>query len=280
MHRSRTICGVGERVDMHDIEPNTSSAADRELPEPVSILMPACNEADIIVEVVDEWVNDVLRFCPAGSELVFDDCSNDGTEKILRDLAVKYPFIRINFAPRDGFFKSTMRLYRLATCPLIFFTDSDGQYVPAQFWEVARYIGDYDMVHGAKVDRKDPLYRVRASYVFNMLIRVMFRSRCQDVNSAFRLIRRPMLNAVLHKIHHLTMLPNAELYIRGEAAGFRIKNIAVMHRERKYGKSRSLPFKVFARECWKAFIGLIRLRTEVAKESVPRAAIAPGKIGK
>jgi dolichol-phosphate mannosyltransferase len=253
-----------------------SADIERALKEPVSILMPVCNEADVIEDVIEEWVREVIQYCPAGSEMVLDDCSNDGTEKILLGLAARYPFIRVNFAPRDGFFNSAMRLYKLARCPLIFFTDSDGQYVPAQFWKIASHIDDHDMVHGAKIDRKDPVYRIRASFVFNALIRRIFGSRCDDVNSAFRLIRRPMLTAVLPDIRHLAMLPNAEMYIRAEAMNFRIRNVSVMHRERKYGKSRSLPLKSFLGECFRALTGLLKLRTAVKKTKKAKPPLQVG----
>ena len=42
-----------------------------ELSEPVSILMPVSNEADVIEEVVEEWVREVISHLPAGSELLF-----------------------------------------------------------------------------------------------------------------------------------------------------------------------------------------------------------------
>jgi glycosyltransferase involved in cell wall biosynthesis len=235
------------------------------LQEPVSILMPVCNEVDVIDEVINEWCEQVIRFLPEGSELVLDDCSNDGTEKRLQALMQQHPFIRVNFSKRDGFFNSAMRLYRLSRCPLVFFTDSDGQYVPSEFWKIAVDIGHYDMVHGAKVNRKDPLFRIQASFVFNQLIRRWFKSSCLDVNSAFRLIRRAVLTAVLNEIHCLSMLPNAELYLRAEAKGFKIKNVPVRHRVRKFAKSRSLPFKTFGQECWRAFCGAYALRKEIVR---------------
>lgn len=255
---------------------NTSSSTEKVLAEPVSILMPVFNEADIIEKAVEEWVSDVIQYCPAGSELLLEDCSTDGTDAILRDLAARYPFIRVNFAPRDGFFNAAVRLYNGAKCPLIFFTDSDGQYVPAEFWRVAREIDDYDMVHGAKIDRKDPIYRVRMSHVFNMLIRMLFGSRCEDANSAFRLIRRATVMSVVPELSCMRMLPNAEFYIRAEAKHFRIKNIRVSHRHRKFGESRGIPPSTFVRECWRAFWNLLELRKELKGAPLTQAAASVG----
>src|SRR6185312_1934472 len=124
--------------------------------------MPVCNEADIIVDVLDEWLDEVLQYLPASSELVLEDSSVDGTTAILHEYARRFDFIRVHWHPQDGFFNAAMRAYRRATCPLAFFTDSDGQYVPREFWKIAADIGQFDMVHGVKRQRCDPVYRVAA----------------------------------------------------------------------------------------------------------------------
>src|SRR2546428_10121828 len=98
--------------------------------QPVSVLMPVCNEAALIEGVVREWEADVFRHLPAGSELVFDDGeSRDGTLARLEALRADLPFVRILYSQRDGFAASARRLHSEARCPLVFFTDSDGQYV-------------------------------------------------------------------------------------------------------------------------------------------------------
>lgn len=235
------------------------------LAEPVSILMPVCNEQDIIELVVKEWIEEVCCHLPDGSELVFDDCSTDGTNKILCNLAEKFPYIRVQWSPKDGFFRSAMRLYRAARCPLIFFTDSDGQYPPEEFWRIAPLINTCDMVHGAKMNRCDPFYRVFASGVFNFIGRRLFHTKGTDINSAFRLMRKNALDAILGSVHVMPTLINAEIYLRMEHAGYLINDINVRHRKRLYGKSRGLPLGHFAKECFHASRGLLRLRDELNK---------------
>jgi glycosyltransferase involved in cell wall biosynthesis len=235
--------------------------------------MPVCNEADVINSVLDEWAQGVFAHLRDGSELILDDCSTDGTTELIERASGRYPFIRLLRSPRDGFFASAMRLYSAASCPYVFFTDSDGQYVPADFWEIAAQIGDFDMVHGAKKSRQDPLYRLGSSFGFNALVRMLFHSDCVDVNSAFRLIRRELLEDVLPDISRLGLLPNAEMYIRAEKLGYRIRNVPIRHRPRQFGKSRGVPRRSFVVECSRAFAGLWRLRADVRRGRY--AAVAP-----
>jgi len=236
------------------------------LAEPVAVLMPVYNEARLIRDVLDEWIGEVFAYLPDGSQFIFDDCSDDGTEVTLRDYAARYPFIAVNSSVRDGFIKAAKRLHAAVRCPLAFFTDSDGQYVAQDFWDVAAHIGTHDMVHGYKQRRKDPLYRVAASSVFNRVVQVMFGSVGHDVNSAFRLIRREALQWVAPRLSQMPALLNAEMYIRLEWEGFRIKEVPIRHRFRRFSKSRGLPLKSFPIECVRAFGGLVALRRELTAE--------------
>lgn len=235
---------------------------------PVSVLMPVCDEIDIIRDVVEEWHEQVFKHLPNGSELLFDDCSTDGTHQVLQALArTTYPYVKVNWSPKDGFFHSAMRLYRRARCPLVFFTDSDGQYPPAEFWNVAAHIDSFDMVHGAKTGRRDPPHRLAASSAFNWISRQMFQTSGTDINSAFRLIHRHVLDAILGTICQMPTLLNAELYLRAENAGFRIKDISVQHRPRKFGKSRGLPLRRFIWDCLGAYRGLVLMRRELDRSA-------------
>ncbi|MBV8781039.1 MAG: glycosyltransferase family 2 protein, partial [Phycisphaerae bacterium] len=68
----------------------------RVFPHSVSILMPICNESEVVESVVEEWDREVFRYLPAGSELLFDDgASTDGTLEKLDTLREKHPYIRV-----------------------------------------------------------------------------------------------------------------------------------------------------------------------------------------
>lgn len=252
------------------------------LREPVSFLMPVFNEADLIEEVIEEWIRDVVQHCPEGSEIRLEDCSTDATPGILKRLSEKYDFVHVDFVPRDGFYASMIRLYSSAKNPLVFFTDSDGQYVAEDFWKIAAFINDYDMVHGVKAIRQDPWYRVVVSNASNILLRFLFRSKCRDANSAFRLIHKRVLTSVVPDLRFMKMMPNAEVYLRTEAKGFKIKNLPVTHRIRTNGVSRGLPLGRFIWACVEVFISVMKLRVEMwtnKAKIVHRADLAEEQAG-
>ncbi len=235
----------------------------RILTQPVSVLMPVCNEVTVVEQVVEEWHASVFRSLPSGSELIFDDGeSTDGTLEKLERLREKYRYIRILYSKKEGFAAAARRLYQEARCPLVFFTDSDGQYVADEFWKAAALIEGCDMAHGAKSNRQDPLYRKLASRCFNQAANAFFRTGLRDINSAFRLLSKAMVDDLLPRIHCMPTLFNAEMLLRAHGQGYVIRQVDVAHRPRKYGRSRGLPPTTFTWECCRAYQGLCQLRTE------------------
>lgn len=236
----------------------------RTFPSPLSVLMPVCNERDVIETVVEEWHREVLQFLPAGSEFILDDgASTDGTLEILEALQRKYPYIRILYSKRDGFAASAKRLYTEARCPVVFFTDSDGQYIATEFWKLAPHIDHADMVHGAKMIRRDPFPRLILSDVFNFIARRKFGTKLGDINSAFRLVRKTLLDQIVPSLHCQPTLINAELLLRAHCLGYHILQVDIAHRDREHGTSRGLPTTRMIQNCWQAYRGLCSLQAEV-----------------
>jgi len=234
------------------------------LPAAISILMPVCNEAEVLEDVIEEWVRDVFQYLPEGSELVIDEAaSTDGTREILQRLCQKYPFIRVKYnETKDGFAAAARSLYQEARCPLVFFTDSDGQYVPSEFWKLVPFVGEFSLVHGAKIGRQDPFFRKVASAIFNRIARFLFDVHYSDINSAFRIIRTDLVRELLPQLHCMPTLLNAELLLRAELDNRSIKQVHVIHRHRLKGTSRGLPASTFIKESMAAYRGLCALKAE------------------
>lgn len=234
------------------------------LSAPVSVLMPVCNEAEVLEDVLEEWVRDVIQYLPPGSELVISEAGSvDGTREILKRLSQKYAFLRVHYQDRkDGFAAAARLLYNDARCPLVFFTDSDGQYVPAEFWKLAPFTAEFSIVHGAKIGRQDPFYRKAASALFNRIARFVFDVHYSDINSAFRLMRTDVVREILPQLHCMPTLLNAELLLRAELDNRSIKQVRVIHRRRRIGKSQGLPLRHFLKESVAAYRGLLALKDE------------------
>jgi dolichol-phosphate mannosyltransferase len=234
-------------------------------PEPVSILLPVCDEVEGIESVLAELIETVYRHLPEGSQFLIEESgSKDGTKQLLVDLQHRWPFLDIVFNPkREGFGPAARALYRRATCPWVFFTDSDGQCVASEFWRLAENAGTHDFLLGVKRVRYDPLTRRITSRIFNKIAKLMFSVPGEDINFGFRLARREAVNACLAHCGDMPTLLNAEVTIYANALGYRILPVLVHHRPRIFGLSRGLTPGSVPANSLKAFTGLLRIREKL-----------------
>ena len=114
---------------------------------PVSILMPVCDEEDVIEEVLKKWNEKVLLKLPKGSEFVVEDASIDNTPNILKKLVQEGININLNFHKKDGFHNAIRRLPSYTKNEIIFITDSDGQYPIDDFWLIYENFEGQDIVN-------------------------------------------------------------------------------------------------------------------------------------
>ena len=125
---------------------------------------------------------------------------------------------------------------------LIFYTDGDAQYDPAEMealWRSAR--DDVDLVNGYKISRSDPLHRIVIGRIYHHTVKLLFGLSVRDVDCDFRLMRRSIFDRVaLHKNSGVICL---EMMKKIQDAGFRIAEVPVHHYHRAYGRSQFFNFR-------------------------------------
>jgi len=232
--------------------------------ETVTICMPVLNEFLVIKEVVLEWLK-IVEKLPEGSSLLIEDGgSHDGTQEVLKDIAASDSRVRIMLREKpDGFGTAAKRLLSEANSYWIFFTDGDGQYVAEDFWKLWIRRADCDFVRGIKLGRQDPLFRRISSLLWNKSVNFLFELPVSDINAAFILIRRTVLQEILPSVQILKTMVISEIVIRMILfnSDFR-KDIYVLHRARSNGKSRATPGLKFLFVGVSQIVGLFKIKAD------------------
>ncbi|MAG15630.1 hypothetical protein CMO88_01060 [Candidatus Woesearchaeota archaeon] len=231
----------------------------------LSIVMTAHNEAGIIEDVITSYYNEICKKIPC-EILIAEDGSTDGTKEILLRMKKKMPMRLIMGDKKKGFKQACIDAYSAARTPWIFFTDSDGQYVPQDFWKLYRNMKNYDVIYGRKINRKDPFYRKFLAGGFNFIIRIMFKMPYHDLDSGFRLMRKEVVDDVIGEIKHLKYGFTAEFNIRTFYKGFNILEVPIRHKPRKYGGTSMFPILKLPSIVLGQIRDLFKLRKELLKD--------------
>ena len=230
----------------------------------IAIVVPVHNEGPTIETVLRDVTAEVAA--KLGTPiLVCEDGSTDDTRDILRRLEGELPLRVVTHETRLGYAGGVKRGLLLADGDVLFFSDSDGQYDPRDFWDLRARMDGAAMVIGVKTKRAEAFHRILLSRGFHLLIRILFDVRLRDIDCGFRLIRSDVVAAVLPRVGDLPYSFWAEFTILTSLQGFRIAEVPVSHRSRLNGNTtiyqpRNLPL-ILVRQ----FMGLLRLRQRAAR---------------
>lgn len=237
------------------------------LEKPISVVIPVYNEVDVIEGVVRDFYEKVVSKLEVAEFIIAEDGSTDGTKDVLKKLAEELPITLVMGDERKGYTKAVKDALKLPKYDIIFFSDSDGQQEPNDFWDMIKEIEENDIVVGYKHPRKDPLPRVLLSKVYQKVNKALFKIDLHDINCGYRLIKKDVLDSVLDEVHLLPNFVSSEIILRAYLKGFRIKEVPVTHYKREFGGSRGLPATKIPQEVIKLLKGLFQLKKEFSGEN-------------
>jgi glycosyltransferase involved in cell wall biosynthesis len=235
----------------------------------LSVFFPAYNDSGTIASMVIRTVKAASELTSDFEIIVVNDASVDGTAEIADELARTYPQVRVVHHEKNrGYGGALQTGFRSSTKELIFYTDGDAQYDPAELsvlWP--KMDADVDLVNGYKISRSDPFHRIVIGRIYHHIVSVLFGLTVRDVDCDFRLMRRRIFERInLEKNSGVICL---EMMKKITDGGFRIVEVPVHHYHRAFGKSQFFNFRRIA----KTAVDVLRLWFELV---VLRKHLRPG----
>jgi len=230
----------------------------------LSVILPALNEQDNIELVIKS----ALEFLPSLASryeiIVVDDGSEDRTPQIVDSLARRYQEVVSLRHPRNQGYGAALRTgFDQAKNDLIFFTDGDGQFDIKELPLLLDFAEETDLVCGYRIKRADSLRRRINAWIYNWLIKSLFGLRVRDIDCAFKLLRRQVIENI--NLESRGALINAELLILARKRGYRIREVGVSHYRRVKGKETGARPLVI----WRAGMELMKFKNKLKNKESP-----------
>jgi len=206
------------------------------LDRPLSLVIPAHNEAPNMPKVLGASIAALDRLAPEWEIVLVDDGSTDDTVALARAAmgAAATRLRVISHERKRGYGVTVADGLRAARMGYVAFMDGDGQFDPADLKTLADLLPNADLAAGWRRRRADPGYRLVIAGVFNVLVRTLYRVRVRDIDCGLKLMRREVLEAAAPLLARSALL-NTELYFKSQRSGFRIQQVAVNHYPRVAG---------------------------------------------
>ncbi|MDP8299421.1 MAG: glycosyltransferase family 2 protein [Candidatus Tantalella remota] len=200
----------------------------------LSVFFPAYNEEDNIAESVENALKIMPEFVDDLEVIVVNDGSSDRTKDIAEGLAAKYDNVSVVTHPENRGYGGALKSgFAAARYDHVFFSDGDGQFDLNEIERLMPLAPDCDIVAGFRIKRNDPIHRVINGKAYNILVRILFGLKIRDIDCAFKIIKKDVINAVDLKSE--SQFLSAEFLIKAKKKGFTIGQVGVHHFPRAKG---------------------------------------------
>jgi glycosyltransferase involved in cell wall biosynthesis len=147
----------------------------------------------------------------------------------------------VTIKPNAGYGGGILAGLSQATGNILGWIDADGQISPTDVVRVYRLLesGPLNMAKAVRTTREDPFIRKFQSWFYNLLFRVLFRTKCRDINAPPKLFKRKLYEKL--QMQSTDWFITAECVIKALRLGEKIGEVEVTWNKRSGGKSKVNP---------------------------------------
>jgi glycosyltransferase involved in cell wall biosynthesis len=215
----------------------------------ISVVVPLFNEEGSLKELHQQLRTALSRVSNRYEIIFIDDGSTDRSFEALRSLKRFDNRVKIiRFRRNYGKSAALSVGFQQAQGNIVVTMDADLQDDPAEIPSLVKRINEgFDLVSGWKKKRRDPITKTVPSRFFNFITSMMTGIKIHDFNCGLKAYKKDVVKTVkvygeLHR--YVPVLAHWE--------GFKIGEMVVNHRPRKYGKT-----KFGVGRFWKGFLDLL-----------------------
>jgi glycosyltransferase involved in cell wall biosynthesis len=207
-------------------------------PESVSLFFPVYKD-ERTVRTVTQKARLLLASLGCAYEIVIvNDGSPDGSGAIADELAREHPEVRVVHHPRNlGYGAAVRSGIEASRYEIVCMTDGDDEYEVEDFRKLLKLRQHYDLVITFRYRKIYSSSRIFVSWVYNVVLRFLFRTPFRDVSTGLRLVRRAVLQDV--ELESTSPFIGAELAIKTMLKGYRVGEVGIQTFPRSFGRGSS-----------------------------------------
>ena len=209
----------------------------------VSVVVPVYNDQATVREVVMQACNMLRRCADEYEVIVIDDGSPDSSGKIADDLANEFPneVRTLRNAHNRGYGAALKRGIEVAHYDWICTVDGDNEYDVHDLEKMLNLRNYYLLIIAFRYKKLYSASRIFISFIYNMVLRWMFRMPFRDVSTGIRAFHRSILEDI--EITSDGPFFGAELAIKAMLRGYPVGEIGIQTFPRSFGSGSTVTMR-------------------------------------
>jgi glycosyltransferase involved in cell wall biosynthesis len=236
---------------------------DKKLPIRVSFFFPVYNDETTVREVAERALLMLRNITGTYEVIIVDDGSPDSSGKIADELALQHPAeVQVIHHPQNrGYGAALMSGIEAARYEWICMVDGDGEYDVFDLEKMLKLRDYYLLIIGFRYKKLYSAKRIFISFIYNMLLRRMFRTPFRDISTGIRAFHRSILEDI--EITSDSPFFGAELVIKAMLRGYPVGEIGIQTFPRSMGRGSA----VTANNILLTISDMLRVRREIFSDN-------------
>jgi len=224
----------------------------------ISLFFPAYKDEKTIRVVVERALQLLEEVAGVYEIIIVDDGSPDRSGEIADELSREHPSIRVIHHPENlGYGAALKTGVRASRYEWICMVDGDNEYDVYELKKML-YVKDYyRLVIAFRYVKLYSTKRVFISFVYNAVLRFMFKSPYRDISTGIRLIHSSVLNEI--RLSSDSPFIGAELTLKAMLRGVPVGEVGIQTFPRDFGSGSATSIKNIFRTVQDIF----RIRKEI-----------------
>lgn len=220
----------------------------------LSVVIPVYNEQHTVAELIER-----VRGVDLGMEkelVIVDDCSTDGSRKVLEDLSRRHQDISLVLHKANQGKGAALRSgFAAATGDVVLIQDADLEYDPREYPRLLQPIldGQADVVYGSRflgggAHRVLFFWHYQGNKLITLLSNMMTNLNLTDVEVCYKVFRREVLGGLRLRENRFGF--EIEITAKVAKAGWRIYEVPIAYHGRDYAEGKKITWKDGIRALW------------------------------
>lgn len=208
----------------------------------ISLFFPVYND-EATVRIVADRALDLLEEVADSYEIIIvNDGSPDASGDIADQLAQEYEKISVIHHPVNRGYGAAMKTGIAASqYDIICMIDGDNEYDVFDLKKMLAVREYYMLVIAFRYRKLYSTKRIFISFVYNALLRLVFKSPFRDISTGIRLINRAVVNEI--ELSSNSPFIGAELTLKSMLRGFPVGEVGIQTFPRDFGQGSATSFK-------------------------------------
>ncbi len=208
----------------------------------VSILFPLYKDKKTVKKMILKSAKLLKKMKKKGEIIIVDDGCPENSGHYAKIISKKIKNVKVIFHKKNMGYGAAIKT-GLKNCKneWIFQTDGDAEYDVNDLLKLIKKTKVSDLVVTYRLKKKYKTSRIVISWIYNVILRILFHTKYKDISTGSRLINKK----ILKKINLISNSPflGAELAIKSKYKGFKVSEVGIHTYPRTFGSGSSVSFK-------------------------------------